>query len=90
MLCRAFQDSDGPFPIRIRFSEKMEHAFLTIDEIGNISEWEETAYIELVKLQKDRRWRERSSSLRWFDSNLDMVCRRSNRLNIQTDFGSFT
>jgi len=60
-LTRAFQDSEGPFPIEIMFGDVREYDELSKWEIANISEWELCTSISLIERQKDRRWRERTT-----------------------------
>lgn len=58
-LCRAFQDMDGPFEVAVWFGGTSVVAFLTKNEICNMSEWEEVVAISLFEAKKERRWRKR-------------------------------
>jgi hypothetical protein len=63
MLCLAFDlAKDCSYPISILFVDVIELAFLSKDEIANLSEWEECTSVQIIGVEpkRDRRWRERT------------------------------
>ena len=65
MLCLAFQESEGPFNVEVKFYNPLdkntqEIFILSKQEIRNVSMWDEIKSISIVEPFKDRRWRIRT------------------------------
>lgn len=64
MLCFAFQESDGPFNVEVKFNSPIkdnpEYFLLSKKEISNISLWDEVNSISIYLPFKERRWRKRT------------------------------
>ena len=63
MLCRVFQDSNGPFSVKIHYLNGSS-SYLSIDkyQIKQMSNDISISKIEMLFLRHERRWRIRSES----------------------------
>ena len=59
LLCLAFQCSDGPFQIKVSYSDHDEWASLSKEEIKNLSDQQDIKQIDICNPGKDRRWHQR-------------------------------
>lgn len=62
MLCLAFQNSEGPFKVKVSYLDHYDWLELSKSEIESLSDLEPVIKIEIVNVLPERRWRDRLSS----------------------------
>ncbi len=61
MLCLAFQESDGPFYIKITKIKEISFAKMNKEDIKLLSDDPDILTIEIIDVKLDRRWSKRLS-----------------------------
>jgi hypothetical protein len=59
MLCLAFQGGEGPFDVKVSYSDRIEWSKYTKQQIEDLSDLDAIVSIEICLPRSERRWRDR-------------------------------